>query len=55
MKTLLSLLIALCVAAPALAQESDGGVQPKLMPGQVWTIEGEGQATARLTIQRIEP
>lgn len=24
-------------------------------PGQVWTIAGEGQAAARLTIQRIEP
>ena len=46
---------ALCLAAPALAQEPHGGARPELSPGQVWTIEGEGQEAALLTIQRIEP
>lgn len=55
MKPLLSILLTLCLATPALAQEADGGARPALSPGQVWTIEGEGQAAARLTIQRIEP
>lgn len=52
MKALLSLVFALCLAAPALAQEADGGARPALSPGQAWTIAGEGQADARLTIQR---
>jgi len=55
MKTLLPLLLALCLTAPAFAQEPDGALRPELIPGQVWTIEGEGQEAARLTIQRIEP
>lgn len=56
MKTLLPLLLAsLCLAVPALALEPEGTARPELIPGQVWTIEGEGQEAARLTIQRIEP
>lgn len=55
MKALLALLLALCLTAPAFAQESDGAAWPELSPGQVWTIEGEGQEAARLSIQRIEP
>jgi hypothetical protein len=54
MKTLLSLIFALFLVTPALAQEWDVEARPALSPGQVWTIEVEGQAAARLTIQRIE-
>ena len=36
-------------------QGKDNGARPELIPGQVWTIEGEGQEAARLTLQRIEP
>ncbi|MCF8878284.1 hypothetical protein L5876_00460 [Hyphobacterium sp. SN044] len=55
MNTLLSVVAALCLAGPAFVQEPDSGARPELSPGQVWTIEGEGQAAARVTIQPIEP